>query len=511
MLTKTTGTPHASQDAGYTALQGDRRGQQLDGRTLDRRGAVHRGEARGVRRGRLPLHQRRRADAPSRRPPSRATSADGGGFLGIHDAARLETGSSWFTQLVGARPNAGSPTATQQAIVEVQDKAHPAGKGMPTEWTVTDEWFNWAPNPAGNVHVVANLRERSYADKGTGANGWEHPISWCRDYDGGRSFYTGIGHTPRELRRRRLPQAPARRPALDRRALIRGNCKATIDASYTAERLTAPNNFTGITPESQLNQIGEPHGLDVDSKGRVFYIGRAAKGNLPPITNWTHAGRLARLGHRAPVRPEQAGRRSACSSTGDARRLRPLGRRRRADQEGRGPDRHRAGPELRHQQVRLPALHAVLEGRLRQAHRHAPRRPLHVRRGDGQARPELGEADHRVELPEPLVLPHGRRHGLRQGRQPLRPHRRHELVRATRAATRATSPRRSSRPAPAAGIGFNDARRTAGNTNDLNGKILRIKPHGQPGGRRRASARRTTIPAGNLFTGNETEAARPAR
>ena len=32
---------------------------------------------------------------------------DGGGFLGIHDAARLETGSSWFTQLVGSRPNAG--------------------------------------------------------------------------------------------------------------------------------------------------------------------------------------------------------------------------------------------------------------------------------------------------------------------------------------------------------------------------------------------------------------------
>ena len=31
------------------------------------------------------------------------------------------------------------------------------------------------------------------------------------------------------------------------------------------------------------------------------------------------------------------------------------------------------------------------------------------------------------------------------------------------------------------GIGFNDARRTAGNTNDLNGKILRIKPKADPG------------------------------
>lgn len=25
--------------------------------------------------------------------------------------------------------------------------------------------------------------------------GSEHPISWCQDYDGGRSWYTGMGHT----------------------------------------------------------------------------------------------------------------------------------------------------------------------------------------------------------------------------------------------------------------------------------------------------------------------------
>ena len=134
--------------------------------------------------------------------------------------------------------------------------------------------------------MIANLRERSYADKGTGANGWEHPISWCRDYDGGRSFYTGIGHDAAVF-----ATADFRKHLLGAlrwtTGANRGNCKATIDASYSAERLTAPNNFTGITPESQLNQIGEPHGLEVDSKGRVFYIGRAAKGNLPEIPNWT--------------------------------------------------------------------------------------------------------------------------------------------------------------------------------------------------------------------------------
>ena len=95
---------------------------------------------------------------------------------------------------------------------------HPAGEGMPTEWEVTDEWFNWAAEPGGQRHVVANLRERSYTTLGTGANGWEHPISWCRDYDGGRSFYTGIGHTAASFADAELPQAPARRAPVGRPA-----------------------------------------------------------------------------------------------------------------------------------------------------------------------------------------------------------------------------------------------------------------------------------------------------
>lgn len=52
------------------------------------------------------------------------------------------------------------------------------------------------------------------------------------------------------------------------------------------------------------------------------------------------------------------------------------------------------------------------------------------------------------------------------------------------------------------GLSFQDARRTAGNTNDLNGKILRIHPEADG---------TYTIPKGNLFTGKEEGAARPVR
>jgi len=30
---------------------------------------------------------------------------------------------------------------------------------------------------------------------GTATMGDDHPITWCHDYEGGRAFYTALGHT----------------------------------------------------------------------------------------------------------------------------------------------------------------------------------------------------------------------------------------------------------------------------------------------------------------------------
>ena len=83
----------------------------------------------------------------------------GGGFLGIHDAARAEPYSNWFTGLIGARPAASSPTAVQRATVEVGDRQHPATKDLPLQWKRPDRWLNWVKNPSGDVHTVARVRE----------------------------------------------------------------------------------------------------------------------------------------------------------------------------------------------------------------------------------------------------------------------------------------------------------------------------------------------------------------
>lgn len=203
----------------------------------------------------------------------------GGGFLGIHDAARTEPYSDWFTGLVGARPAADSPTAVQRATVEIGDRQHPATKNLPLEWKRPDKWLNWKDNPSGDVHTVARVRELTYSP-GKSANGWDHPVSWCRDYDGGRSFYTAMGGTAAGFAETDFRDHLRGALAWTNR-ISQADCKATIDSNYTAQRLTQPNQ------PGRNDQIGEPHGLVTAKDGRVFYIGRGgADSSVPVVTDW---------------------------------------------------------------------------------------------------------------------------------------------------------------------------------------------------------------------------------
>ncbi|MFI6349043.1 ThuA domain-containing protein [Streptomyces sp. NPDC050560] len=203
----------------------------------------------------------------------------GGGFVGIHDAASAEPYSDWYTGLIGARPAADTPSSAQKAVVEVGDRKNPATKTLPLEWNRTDTWPNWAENPTGKVHTVASVRESSYKP-GEGANGVDHPISWCRDYDGGRSFYTGMGGTATTFDEADF-RDHLRGALLWTTRLVRADCKATINANYKAERVTVPNQ------PGEHDQIAEPHGMTIAPDGRVFYIGRGGESNdAPVVTDW---------------------------------------------------------------------------------------------------------------------------------------------------------------------------------------------------------------------------------
>ncbi|SNS66870.1 PKD domain-containing protein [Asanoa hainanensis] len=179
-------------------------------------------------------------------------------------------------------PDAGPPPEAnvQQATVSLTDRQHPANDGLPLTWTRSDQWINWDPNPTGTVHTIAQVQENTY-NAGLSGNGAFHPISWCRDYDGGRSFYTGMGRTDASYTTDTRFLGHLLGAIKWTTGLVRGDCQATIAANYKVERLTAANQ------PGQLDQIGEPHGLTIAPDGTVFYIGKAACPS-GPIVDWNN-------------------------------------------------------------------------------------------------------------------------------------------------------------------------------------------------------------------------------
>ncbi|MHA4817993.1 ThuA domain-containing protein [Streptomyces aculeolatus] len=114
----------------------------------------------------------------------------GGGYMGIHAAADTEYDWPFYGELVGAW--FASHPAIQQATVNVEDHAHDATAHLDDQWVRNDEWYDYRANARDTAHVLATLDESTYDG---GQMGEDHPIAWCQEYEGGRSFYTGGGHT----------------------------------------------------------------------------------------------------------------------------------------------------------------------------------------------------------------------------------------------------------------------------------------------------------------------------
>ncbi len=114
----------------------------------------------------------------------------GGGFVGVHSAADTEYDWPFYGALVGAY-FAGHPDV-QNATIQIEDAAHLVAAQLPRPWMRRDEWYNFRQTPRGRVNVIATLDERSYTG---GTMEPDHPIMWSHTYEGGRSFYTALGHT----------------------------------------------------------------------------------------------------------------------------------------------------------------------------------------------------------------------------------------------------------------------------------------------------------------------------
>jgi len=196
---------------------------------------------------------------------------DGGGFVGIHAAIEAEPDWSFLTNVLGTRATGAAPVS--QATVKVADRVHPASANLPERWTRTDQWYNFAGNVRGVSHVLATVDETTYTG---GTMGFDHPITWCKDYQGGRSFYTAGGDTPSSFGEAafRGHLGGAIRWAA---GVTNGDCGATVLANYQMDFIAAPPN------------VSEPIGFDVLPDGRVVQTDRRGGVRLhDPATNTTH-------------------------------------------------------------------------------------------------------------------------------------------------------------------------------------------------------------------------------
>ncbi|MET0461893.1 MAG: ThuA domain-containing protein [Chitinophagaceae bacterium] len=113
----------------------------------------------------------------------------GGGFVGVHAASDTEYDWPWYGKLVGGYFL--SHPKIQDAALQVTDAAHSSTAHLPSTWNRKDEWYNFKQlNP--DTKVLISIDESSYQG---GANGASHPMAWYHDYDGGRAWYTALGHT----------------------------------------------------------------------------------------------------------------------------------------------------------------------------------------------------------------------------------------------------------------------------------------------------------------------------
>jgi type 1 glutamine amidotransferase len=123
----------------------------------------------------------------------------GKGFVGIHSASDTEYDWEWYTKMVGRMFNIHP--AVQTAKLKVLDPKFPGLRDLDGKlWT--DEWYDFSPEKTSGLNYILSVDESTYnakvswgAKKSDGM-GQMHPIAWYHDYDGGRAFYTGLGHIP---------------------------------------------------------------------------------------------------------------------------------------------------------------------------------------------------------------------------------------------------------------------------------------------------------------------------
>jgi cytochrome c len=195
---------------------------------------------------------------PGEKEALQAFQRSGKGIAAIHNATDMRGNFQWWDDLVGSLMPGHAATGTspgQPGEVIVEDRTHPSTKHLDGRWARSDEWYNYSTNVRGDAHVLLTMDETTY-DPGSNRMGYDHPISWCKPYDGGRVWVTGMGHFGAHYDE---PDFLANIVGGVKYAagLEAGDCGGTINSSF--EKVTLDDNTSA------------PFALDVAPDGRVFF------------------------------------------------------------------------------------------------------------------------------------------------------------------------------------------------------------------------------------------------
>ncbi|MDR9366318.1 MAG: DUF6807 family protein [Balneolaceae bacterium] len=140
-------------------------------------------------------------DTASQREALQQYIRQGGGFMGIHSASGSERDWPWFSKLVGGNFERHAPR--QDFTVEVLDPTHTSTYFLPHRWEIQDDecYYLKELNPAMDVLLVADLTTVTDEQMSTfpGTNfGDQFPVAWSQEFDGGRQWYTSLGHRPEQ-------------------------------------------------------------------------------------------------------------------------------------------------------------------------------------------------------------------------------------------------------------------------------------------------------------------------
>jgi cytochrome c len=186
----------------------------------------------------------------------------GGGYMGIHAASDTEYSWDWYNSLMGGffASHPGNPNVQNGKMITM-DKNHPSTAHLPETFERKDEFYDFKSLKKDILKFLVKVDESSYKD---GKMGDFHPMAWYHEFDGGKAFYTNYGHTPETFSEPLMTEH------------FWGGLKYVM-----AEKLDYSKAHSELAPEENrferttlINNLNEPTELATMPNGKVIFVER---------------------------------------------------------------------------------------------------------------------------------------------------------------------------------------------------------------------------------------------